>query len=124
MKKLLAYLFIVGILMQTCSKQIIFVEYLYNKNYISTVLCENKNVPAMHCLGKCHLKKELDRDTKRQDGGDQKYKPASEVIVSEFSLPQLKFTSPFIREIFYIHSSNLVDEYNPSIFHPPSSLFS
>ena len=36
MKKLLAYLFIVGILMQTCSKQIIFVEYLYNKNYIST----------------------------------------------------------------------------------------
>jgi uncharacterized iron-regulated protein len=37
------------------------VNYEVNKDYISKVLCENKEKKAMHCEGKCHLKKELDK---------------------------------------------------------------
>lgn len=36
-----------------------YITYKINYNYISTVLCENKENPEMHCDGKCHLKKEL-----------------------------------------------------------------
>jgi hypothetical protein len=34
-------------------------EYVVNYEYVSTVLCENKDKPKMHCNGKCHLMKEL-----------------------------------------------------------------
>jgi hypothetical protein len=36
-----------------------YIAYNINYHYISTVLCENKGKPQMHCNGKCHLNKEL-----------------------------------------------------------------
>ena len=35
------------------------IEYIINYDYISKVLCENKDKPSLKCCGKCHLKKEL-----------------------------------------------------------------
>lgn len=34
-------------------------EYVINYEYIATVLCENREVPEMHCNGKCYLSKML-----------------------------------------------------------------
>jgi hypothetical protein len=51
-------------LLQGSIKTIIVVSYYKNKTYISNVLCENKNKPQMHCEGKCHLKKQLDKESK------------------------------------------------------------
>jgi len=35
------------------------IDYAVNYEYVSKVLCINKGKPAMHCNGKCHLKKQL-----------------------------------------------------------------
>ncbi|MBX9808301.1 MAG: hypothetical protein K2X95_10950, partial [Flavobacteriaceae bacterium] len=35
------------------------IDYIVNYEYISKVLCVNKDKPKMHCNGKCHLMKEL-----------------------------------------------------------------
>ncbi|MEN9488966.1 MAG: hypothetical protein RL494_1231 [Bacteroidota bacterium] len=35
------------------------VEYVVNYEYISKVLCVNKDKPKLQCNGKCHLMKEL-----------------------------------------------------------------
>ena len=35
------------------------IDYAINYEYISKVLCVNKEKPKMHCNGKCHLMKEL-----------------------------------------------------------------
>jgi hypothetical protein len=35
------------------------VEYALHYDYISEVLCVNKDKPMLHCNGKCHLMKEL-----------------------------------------------------------------
>ena len=35
------------------------IDYAFNYDYISKVLCVNKNKPEMKCNGKCHLMKEL-----------------------------------------------------------------
>jgi hypothetical protein len=35
------------------------VDYVVNYEYISKVLCENKDKPKLKCNGKCHLMKEL-----------------------------------------------------------------
>lgn len=38
-----------------------FIEYELNKGHISTQLCVNRDKPQMHCEGKCHLKKQLQK---------------------------------------------------------------
>lgn len=43
------------------------VEYVVNYDYISTVLCENRDVPEMQCNGKCYLSKMLAKEKQQQD---------------------------------------------------------
>jgi len=43
-----------------------FVDYIINYDYISKVLCVNKDKPTLKCNGKCHLKKELKSAEKEQ----------------------------------------------------------
>ncbi len=43
-----------------------FMEYALNYEYISTVLCENKDKPEMHCNGKCHLMKEVKKQKTKE----------------------------------------------------------
>ena len=35
--------------------------YVVNKEYVAKALCENKAKPQLHCNGKCHLAKQLQR---------------------------------------------------------------
>ena len=51
-------------LSQYFSRYIILADYELNKDYISRVLCENRNKPNLHCNGKCQLKKRLEKDQK------------------------------------------------------------
>jgi hypothetical protein len=41
------------------------IEYVVNYEYISTVLCVNKDKPKMQCKGKCHLNKNLEKEFER-----------------------------------------------------------
>lgn len=42
------------------------VDYIINYDYISKVLCENKDKPQMHCNGKCHLMKEMAKASEQE----------------------------------------------------------
>lgn len=42
-------------------------EYAVNYQYIVTELCINKDKPAVHCNGKCHLMKELAKASDRSE---------------------------------------------------------
>ena len=69
---LLACIYIAGSI-RVC---IPILTYAINYEYVSTVLCENKAKPEMHCNGKCHLKKELKKATE-QDNKEKKSIPSS-----------------------------------------------
>jgi hypothetical protein len=43
------------------------VNYYLNYTYISTTLCENKDKPQMHCNGKCHLQKTIEKNQETKD---------------------------------------------------------
>ena len=43
------------------------IEYVVNYDYISKVLCVNKEKPKLHCNGKCHLMKELAKNSENED---------------------------------------------------------
>ena len=49
-------------------------EYVVNYEYVSKVLCINKDKPKMHCNGKCHLMKELAKasDAEKPFSSDKK----------------------------------------------------
>jgi len=68
-------------------------DYVVNYDYISNVLCINRDKPELHCNGKCYLSKELAKssqeDSSKTKNQTQKiidlYLPAeiSEVVIFE-----------------------------------------
>ena len=67
MKKITALFILFAILLQLFSSVSIIVNYVVNKDYISKNLCENRNKPMMHCNGKCHLMKQLRKQSKKEN---------------------------------------------------------
>ncbi|MNK03320.1 hypothetical protein D3C87_211650 [compost metagenome] len=68
-RKLVAGLLLVGVLANCFNYWIISTSYHFNKSYISSVLCTNKDKPERHCEGKCFLDiklKELEQKNKQE----------------------------------------------------------
>ena len=106
--------------MNTLSNSFILVHYQLNKEYIAQNLCENKNKPMMHCNGKCHLRKQLSEQDKKDKS------PFSQTIKDKFqiqyfiesNLPSYSINilpaEPDLSYSFIIPTSA-----PESIFHPP-----
>jgi 5-methylthioribose kinase len=99
------------------------VEYIANYDYISKVLCVNKNKPAMACNGKCHLMRELAKAAENE-------KPVSDKKAAVKNFETLFFQE--IKETIYLEVpvfTNILDvSYSnlyyyldtSSAFHPPA----
>ncbi len=119
MMRILSVVLLLGILLQTCSKQLIYTDYLVNKDFVASVLCVNKDIPKNHCEGKCHLKKQLDQDSQQQEGGTQKSKGGSEVLFLSPQSVDLAVIQPLVTPHYFNHqliSSNVILD---AVFHPP-----
>ncbi len=100
------------------------VEYVVNYEYISEVLCENKDKPKMHCNGKCHLMKELAKASENEKPISSDKKNASQELdvlfleeINTFKIISICFIENYKRNSYY---SNLYFHLNSaSVFHPP-----
>ncbi len=117
--RILAFILLSGILLQTCSKQLIYTGYLLNQEMIASVFCINKNAPEKHCEGKCHLKKQLDHDTRQQEG-DQKVKSMNEIFYLFTEPLELTMQSIQVTSRFYFLQSHFLNATLIPVFHPPS----
>lgn len=99
-------------------------EYVVNYEYISKVLCVNKDKPKMKCNGKCHLMQELAKSSESE-------KPISDkkITIQEFEILFFQEINSFKTQyVFYQDSkqtnykySNLYSYLNSSsAFHPPT----
>jgi hypothetical protein len=73
-------------------------EYVANYEYISEVLCKNKNRPELQCNGKCYLAKQLEEQQTNQDKnpfGDQQSKTEVQPIVFFQTLLSVDLSSQF-----------------------------
>ena len=99
-------------------------DYMVNYDYISKVLCENKEKPQLHCNGKCHLMKELAKaaDEQKQESDKKSAQQQAEVLFYQ-SLPETGFACFSLAatqtpNCFY---SNLYTHIGyQSVFHPPT----
>lgn len=101
------------------------VDYIVNYEYITTVLCENKAKPMMHCNGKCHLMKELAKAAENEKPVSPDKKNAaqeSEVLffeeINSFKIVTASFELKNQTNSYY---SNLYSYLNSTlVFQPPT----
>lgn len=97
MKHFLSIALILGILVQPLGKLILLANYLLNKESITLDFCENKSKPKLHYKAKCHLKKQLKEQEKKEGSSKSFSKSVDEAqFCSEYDniiLPQFIYVS-------------------------------
>jgi len=119
LQKLLSIVLLFAFASQCFSQWGVLAGYELNKSYIAKVLCINRDKPAMHCDGKCYLKKKMQQDQQRKDGENGNVGNKIDILLfcSEHAI-----TAPFIAS-HIIHFSPVPMRYYSapdfSFFHPP-----
>lgn len=116
--KLIALLLSICIMLQLTGSSVLLLSYELNKEQITKTLCVNRNKPRMHCNGKCHLKKQLQEQEKKENVPFNNLKSKSEEWVPaecSFSfIPAEVKGAQMPVYIFRNYSAPLF-----SVFHPP-----
>ena len=84
------------------------VEYAVNYEYISKVLCENKEKPIMGCNGKCYLMKQLAATSESEKPRtDKKIIVKSMEILFLEPIPAVDFKTVFIERKSTVNAGNI-----------------
>lgn len=102
------------------------VEYAFDYDYISKVLCVNKEKPQMKCNGKCHLMKELAKNAETEKPASEKknnFKDVENLVPPTVSTttfqPKIKAENLLVNSAY----TNLYKSvFELTIFHPPTYL--
>jgi hypothetical protein len=120
LKSLISILLCATFILQPVSKFVIVINYELNKISIAQNFCENKAKPKMQCNGKCYLKKQLEKEEKKQEPLPGSLKEKSEVQFHSIAvISELKITSTECVP-YFIYSFSLPDAPAFSVFHPPT----
>ena len=97
-------------------------EYHANKEFIASVLCENRGKPSLACNGKCYLKKQLKKSKTQEDSHDHSI-PKIDLSKYPISLidcisSELKKIENF-RALEFLTISGHPQRYSNSLFRPP-----
>jgi hypothetical protein len=103
--------------------------YLANKEYVVAKLCENKAKPEMHCNGKCHLAKQLEKLEEPAPAPGKQKIPAPRAAklgettwISGPAFPGITIESPVTAETSdkgWIDLTEATRSFSSGIFHPP-----
>lgn len=100
-----------------------FLEYAVNYDYITKVLCENKEAPQLECNGKCYLMKELAKASEDEKplSSHKKSMSESEVLFFQEFQQNIVFTSIpsylMISNFYFNNYSHLLVD---TTFRPPT----
>lgn len=117
----MAAVLLVLLLVKMMAIPLFCLQYQLNKEFIAANLCENKAKPQLQCEGKCHLKKQIEKnsDTPNPSGEKSNIK----LSISEFCIENsFSFSAVATQSNSYQsgycnnHYSHL---YSSLIFHPP-----
>lgn len=67
MRTAILYIWLFTTILPTFSQWGTIAYYKVNKEYITRVLCQNRDKPELHCDGKCYLAKKLKEQQQKQD---------------------------------------------------------
>jgi hypothetical protein len=67
MRTVLVYIWLIATILPTFSQWGTIAYYQINKEYITRVLCQNRDKPQLHCDGHCYLAKKLKAQQEKED---------------------------------------------------------
>jgi hypothetical protein len=67
MRTAIIYIWLITTILPTFSQWGTLAYYQINKEYITRVLCKNRDKPQLHCNGQCYLAKKLKEQQAEQD---------------------------------------------------------
>ena len=122
MRSFIAILLASAFLFQSTSKLFIVAHYALNKDFIAKNLCENKAKPQMHCNGKCHLKKQLQKEDKKEGSVPVSSKEKYEIqLFSERQSPLNNTTFDSKHDVSFCYFINVYNKHLSAVFHPPQA---
>jgi hypothetical protein len=115
-------------MMQTFSGLLIYSDYLINKKYIATVLCENREMPERKCDGKCYLRKQLQEHHEEKKAPVSSREVKKEISIFFWSVEPKECMKHIEAKVFSdCHCSIFSEKHVDAVFQPPlcrSGIFS
>jgi hypothetical protein len=105
-------------LVQTFSKAFVMADFYMNRDVIAQELCENKDKPQLNCKGNCALKKELERENKKEI--PQQLQEIKTFLQAERLSVMPVFISVAKTFGYVINDNRIIRNSNP-VFRPPIS---
>jgi hypothetical protein len=119
LKVLISIFLCAAFLLQPLSKLSLLVNYELNKATITKNFCVNKSKPMLHCNGKCHLKKQLEKEDKKEETPtSSKEKSEIQFYSAPASTAFIAVSSTISHNTIYIVTYPDAPRY--AIFHPPA----
>ncbi|EEI93521.1 hypothetical protein HMPREF0765_0949 [Sphingobacterium spiritivorum ATCC 33300] len=121
--KLVSVILALVVLVQPFSRMAVFISFKINQDYISRVLCENRDKPELSCHGQCVLMKKIKKLEEKEHNQDmQIIKQLNELIYTQMTFDwspapliiQATDTRQYITDTPHISSA-----YALSLFKPP-----
>ncbi|SEW43756.1 hypothetical protein SAMN04488122_3257 [Chitinophaga arvensicola] len=109
-------------LCQLSGRYVVLLDYYLNQDYIVRNFCVNRDKPAMHCNGKCHLRKQLrEEERKEQENPERKTDHRSEIFYASLCGDDLREPLPvsIAGNTFYHHLPGTPIDRPSAVFRPP-----
>lgn len=122
LKPILSFVLLAAIMLQVLGKLIVLANYTINKNYIANVLCINKTKPKIHCNGKCHLKKQLQKEDAKEQSPANPFKEIKDLPLyfgNSSSLTPLNRLVCKTETSTFHYSFHFSTQHLQAVFHPP-----
>lgn len=124
MRTLISAFLVVLFAWQLVLKAGVWLWYGFNRSYIASELCENRDKPEMKCNGQCVLAKRLKAaEEERRDAQERPLRIIEKIELSQYlpvrcgRLPELVQIAD--ERVCWPASRTLTAAYIPSLFHPP-----
>ena len=120
-RKIVATFLLIGIVINCFNHWLLFSTYSFNKAYIATVLCTNKDKPELHCEGKCFMDIKL-KDLEQKNKHDQEnLKRMIETIApTTANLLPLSYEIALLEKVSHFVQKKPIGK-TIAIFHPPKT---
>lgn len=107
--------------MSTFQALLIQSSFYVNSHYIIKELCVNRFKPAMHCDGKCYLKKQLKATEKNKKENSNRAENNTTINLFITTKSNLIKLDQYRVSVNYFDTYRLLNPDWTSIFHPPQA---
>jgi len=120
MKHLFIIFALTGVLLQNFSKILVYVDFELNREFIAKTLCVKKEIRSNNCNGKCHLKKQLAKEEKKEQSPANSAREKVEIqFFSEIKININSCSPSFTTIVIPDYSFSISDQHLRTVFQPP-----